>query len=55
MIKDSTFWIIGGIVGTMVGVLGSVTFFPKEEWLLVGMFILILIAGLAFLGHAFSE
>lgn len=53
--KNPAFWIIGGIVGTVIGVLGAISFFPKEEWLLVGLFILIMIAGLALLGHAFSE
>lgn len=53
--KNPAFWIIGGVVGIVVGVMGAISFFPKEEWLLVGIFILILIAGLASLGQAFSE
>lgn len=55
MIKDPTFWIIGGVVGTVVGVIGAISFLPKEDWLLTAVFVLILIAGLALLGHAFSE
>ena len=55
MSPKAIFFVIGGAIGGIIGVIGSIFSFANQNYLLAGIFALLLIIGLILFGFAFTD